>query len=137
MLRWTTLPNTCDAFAPRYPCLAVVCQGDVQLSDNAREAISEAANTKYVSVASIWEVAIKTAIGKMTWHEPFQDFIDRELKRFRILSIHAEHAVGTLSLPLHHRDPFDRMLAAQALRRRLTVISRDAVFDKYGVQRLW
>lgn len=112
-------------------------KGDAQLSASAREAIRAEVNQKYVSVASVWEVAIKTAIGKMTWHEPFTDFIDRELKRFRVLSIHPEYAVATASLPLHHRDPFDRMLAGQALRRQLTLVSRDAIFDEYGVQRLW
>ena len=112
-------------------------KGDAQLSDSAREAIRAETNQKYVSVASVWEVAIKTAIGKMTWHEPFTDFIDRELKRFRVLSIHPENAVARASLPLHHRDPFDRVLAAQAMRRQLTLISRDPVFDKYGIHRLW
>jgi PIN domain nuclease of toxin-antitoxin system len=90
-----------------------------------------------VSVASIWEVAIKTAIGKMTWNEPLEVFVRRELRPFTVLQVSVGHAISTSSLPLYHRDPFDRMLAAQASQRRLTVVSRDPVFDTYGIDRLW
>ncbi len=112
-------------------------KGDGRLSDDASRAIQDDRNRLYLSVASVWEVAIKTAIKKMTWNEPLEVFVAREVKPFRILQISIEHAIVTSSLPLHHRDPFDRILAAQALRRRLTLVSRDSVFDSYGVTRRW
>ncbi|MCC6491484.1 MAG: type II toxin-antitoxin system VapC family toxin [Pirellulales bacterium] len=112
-------------------------KGDPQLSVVAREAIEDADRQKYVSVVSIWEVSIKTAIGKMTWHEPLEEFVARELQPFRRLPISVRHAVATSQLPLHHRDPFDRMLAVQTLQRGLTIVSRDSVFDAYGIPRIW
>ncbi len=112
-------------------------RGDARLSSDAHVAIEGARSRTYVSIASIWEVAIKTAIGKMTWHESLDEFVKREIKAFHVLPISVEHVLRTSQLPLEHRDPFDRMLAAQAIHENLTIVSADEVFDRYGVDRLW
>jgi PIN domain nuclease of toxin-antitoxin system len=111
--------------------------GDARLSDFARSVIADDANNVFVSVASVWEMAIKVRIGKLELDEQLSIFLARELPEFEVLHISVEHAVKTASLSLHHRDPFDRLLAAQALLDELPLISIDAIFDNYGVERLW
>lgn len=112
---------------------------DPQLSSNAKTAIEDAANRKLVSIASCWEIAIKAAIGKLKLGESTSALLSRELARnnFDLLAIALEHAAAVESLPLHHRDPFDRMLIVQALAERIPIVSADAVFDAYSVTRLW
>jgi PIN domain nuclease of toxin-antitoxin system len=82
-------------------------------------------------------MAIKVRIGKLDLDEPLSELLARELPEFEVLPISVEHAVMTASLSLHHRDPFDRILAAQALLDELPLISVDSIFDRYGVERLW
>ncbi|HMO83797.1 MAG TPA: type II toxin-antitoxin system VapC family toxin [Lacipirellulaceae bacterium] len=111
--------------------------GDNRLDPYARETIITTADNGFVSVASIWEIAIKLRIGKLQLDDPFEEFLDRHLQPFSILPIALQHAAQTASLPLHHQDPFDRLLAAQALTESLTLVSVDGLFDAYGVTRLW
>jgi PIN domain nuclease of toxin-antitoxin system len=113
--------------------------GDNSLSAPARAAIEDPINTKLVSPASYWEIAIKIQLGKYTLPQPFDEFIARALEGqgFSILPILPKHAVTLLLLPSHHRDPFDRLLIAQSLSESISVVGCDAVFDRYGVQRLW
>jgi PIN domain nuclease of toxin-antitoxin system len=89
-----------------------------------------------VSAASLWEIAIKTSLGKLRTDENLPAVIDAE--GFEVLPISGAHAwsVGQLSAD-DHRDPFDRMLAAQALSEGVGIVSRDPVFDRYGVERCW
>ena len=89
---------------------------DRQLSANARAMIMVPTHRKLVSVATCWEIAIKASIGKLQLGEPAGTFLAREMATsyFDLLPIAFEHAVAVEALPLHHRDPFDRMLAAQA-----------------------
>lgn len=112
---------------------------DPQLSAAARTAISDPANDVFVSPATFWEVAIKVSIGKYTVPGPLEDFFERAIKGndFEVLPIEARHAARVAALPFHHKDPFDRMLIAQALVEGLTLVSIEANFDIYGVNRLW
>ena len=112
---------------------------DASLSATARAAVENADNRKLVSVASCWEIAIKISLGKLDLGEPCRLFLPREIARnsFELLPIDLDHATMVEGLPSIHRDPFDRLLVAQALEESLTLVNADAVFDKYGVTRLW
>src|SRR5207248_4789309 len=90
---------------------------DPQLSANARALIMVPAHRKLVSVATCWEIAIKAGIGKLRLGEPACTFLAREIatNHFDLLSISFDHAAAVETLPFHHRDPFDRLLVAQAL----------------------
>ncbi len=112
---------------------------DPQLSTAARTAISDPKNGVFVSPATFWEVAIRVSIGKYTVHGPLEDFFQRAIKDndFEVLPIEARHAARVAALPFHHKDPFDRMLIAQALVEGLTLVSIEAAFAAYGVNRLW
>lgn len=112
---------------------------DPRLSAPARALIEEADNQKLVSVASCWEIAIKVGIGKLHLGEPSHSFLSREIERnnFELLHITLGHVTGVERLPAHHRDPFDRLLIAQALTDGLPIVSSDTSFDEYGVLRRW
>ena len=101
------------------------------LSPQERQEISEPHNMVYVSAASIWEIAIKRKLGKLEIPDSWFEAIAEE--PFRRLPITWEHAVHAGSLPEVHRDPFDRLLIAQALDEDLTVLTRDKIFGRYGV----
>jgi PIN domain nuclease of toxin-antitoxin system len=109
------------------------------LSVTAQAAIADPMNTIFFSAASHWEIAIKTSVGKLTLTAPFKDFIEQSLAKnnFTRLAIEISHSDIVLHLPFHHRDPFDRMLIAQALAEQIPIISAEPLFDSYGVQRLW
>lgn len=113
--------------------------GDDQLSAAAREAISDEENEVFDSAASAWEVATKHRIGKLPGAGPLAVDILREIRRqgFVALPISVEHGQAAGSLPGHHRDPFDRMLIAQARDERLALVSIERVFDDYGIERVW
>lgn len=111
---------------------------DVRLSIPARTAI-EQTEILYLSPASHWEIAIKIALGKYALPEPFTQFMARELtdNNMTILPIEINHTAQLTTLPFHHRDPFDRLIIAQALAEKLPVVSTDSQFDAYGVKRIW
>ena len=112
---------------------------DALLSDPARVAIASERNECFLSLASCWELSIKTSIGKLRLSKSVERFIPEELAAndFQLLSIDFRHVAKVESLPFHHRDPFDRLLVAQALTERMTIISADAVLSEYGVKRIW
>ena len=101
------------------------------LSEEARVAISDGRNLVFVSAATIWEIRIKQALGKLDIPEDFQRALEGE--SFEMLDITFAHAYAVGDLPDHHRDPFDRMLIAQAGVEGLTLITRDARFSQYRV----
>ncbi|MDQ2687292.1 MAG: type II toxin-antitoxin system VapC family toxin [Armatimonadota bacterium] len=109
-----------------------------QLSAHSKELI-ENAETLFLSIASIWEMAIKVSAGKLPLPKPWDQFILQQILRNKItlLPIEYSHTVTVSSLPFHHRDPFDRMIIAQSLVEQVPIVSVDGVFDDYGVQRLW
>ena len=101
------------------------------LSQAARAAIREGENLVFVSAASIWEIRIKEAIGKLEIPSDFREVLLEQ--PFLPLDVTVEHAHAVAGLPSHHRDPFDRMLIAQAGVERLTVVTHDARFRDYGL----
>ena len=113
--------------------------GDRRLSGQAQTAIESGDNLKFVSIASLWEVAIKVSLGKLHIHGPFGELIPKQMRNngFDLLHIELGHLSLVSTLPFHHRDPFDRLLAAQCRADGLTVVSRDQVFDQYDDDRLW
>jgi PIN domain nuclease of toxin-antitoxin system len=114
-------------------------EGNDRLSAVARAALEDPGNQLVVSMASGWEMTIKTSLGKLTPPVPIPVLFPGELERlgFEILPIEAAHLHRLLSLPFHHRDPFDRMLIAQALSENWPVVGSDEAFDAYGVTRIW
>jgi PIN domain nuclease of toxin-antitoxin system len=110
-----------------------------ELSRRARAMIADPDNECLVSLASCWEMAIKLSLGKLELPTALERFVPEQLaaNRFRQLAIGFRHVCRVAGLPFHHRDPFDRLLAAQAIEERLAVVSADAVFRRYGVQRVW
>jgi len=113
--------------------------GSDNLSQKARALIEDESNRVYLSAASLWEIAIKVSLGKLNLSEPFETFIPEQLdmNSVELLGISVSHASRVASLPFHHRDPFDRLLAAQALTEDIPILSADEVLDAYGVTRLW
>ena len=112
---------------------------DPRLSGPAKALIIDPANRKLFSIASCWEIAIKISVGKLTLNESVRKFLTRELaqNKFQLLPIDFVHGTGVESLPLHHRDPFDRLLVSQALTENIPIVSKDAILGSYGVTRLW
>ncbi len=110
-----------------------------ELSRKARSAVGSARNECFVSVASAWELAIKVSLGKLRIEGALDRFVPEQLavNGFQALTIDLRHTARVASLPFHHRDPFDRLLVAQALEDELSVVSADPVFAKYGVKRIW
>ena len=114
--------------------------GDRKLSMLARRVLEESSDDIYLSLASIWELAIKANLGRgLELPRPFAEFVDIELQaeQIRILNVELDHLKLVAGLPLHHRDPFDRLLIAQSQVENIPVISSDAAFDNYPVQRVW
>ena len=112
---------------------------DPALTQSARTLIGEMKNVIYVSAASAWEIATKVRLGKLPsavdLASDFTSFLERE--RFQILPISGEHAIRAGLLPGTHKDPFDRMLIAQAQAEDMLIVSNEKIFDAYGVRRLW
>jgi PIN domain nuclease of toxin-antitoxin system len=108
---------------------------DPALSDTARDALAEPANDLLVSTASIWEIAIKRSLGKLRAPDDLPARIEAE--GFGWLVVEGEHAWRVCDLPPHHRDPFGRLLVAQALSERMPIVSADARFGAYGVETRW
>ncbi len=112
---------------------------DAQLSAAARLAVEDAGNECWVSMATGWEMAIKSQLGKLRLPLAFDELFPAalEARGFSILPIQAGHLHHYHTLPLHHRDPFDRLMIAQALAEGMTIVGCDEVFDDYGVTRIW
>jgi PIN domain nuclease of toxin-antitoxin system len=109
------------------------------LSPSATAAIAAAANTPLLSIASVWEMAIKAGNRKLKLDGSVEAFVARHIpgNAFDLLPIDVGHVARVETLPLLHRDPFDRLLAAQALIEDLPLVSADTMFDAYGVRRIW
>ena len=112
---------------------------DPKLSRTARDVIADGENRLEISPASYWEIAIKISLGKYLLPEPLGAFMDRELadNEMRILPILPRHVAVLTDLPFHHKDPFDRLIIAQAMVEGIPVVSSDGAFDAYPVQRVW
>lgn len=109
------------------------------LSVAAKAIIEDDQNAILLSIGSIWEMAIKKSLGKLDIPDPFDEFLSRQIveNNIKLLEASFEHVSLVAKLPFHHRDPFDRLLIAQALTEQIPLIGRDTVFDDYGVVRRW
>jgi PIN domain nuclease of toxin-antitoxin system len=110
-----------------------------KLSPNADSALHDTANTLYLSVASIWEMQIKLQLGKLTLSKPLPDLIQNQqhANGLRLLAIEPAYIYSLADLPQHHKDPFDRLIIAQALAESMTVVGADGKFSAYPVSLLW
>jgi PIN domain nuclease of toxin-antitoxin system len=110
-----------------------------RLSDRARAVIADAATELYWSAASSWEVAIKTGLGRLSLPEPPRSLIPRVMREQALLPLEVTHAhaLAVAELPEHHRDPFDRLLVAQAGLEKLPIVSADRIFEKYETELIW
>lgn len=120
-------------------CLIWYVDQDHLLSAKAHTTITDPANDLLASAASIWEIAIKSGLGKLKLSAAYRDWMNRAIADLglSILPITVEYAAMQATLPHHHRDPFDRMLAAQALTENIAIVSNDSGLDLYGVSRVW
>lgn len=113
-------------------------EDDPQLPKKVRKEIADIDNRCYISIASLWEIAIKIKLGKLSIRFPFEKFAaylsDNEIE---LLPISLEHLLQLLNLELHHRDPFDRLIIAQGLAENLTILTRDENFSRYTSNILW
>ncbi|MCX6029627.1 MAG: type II toxin-antitoxin system VapC family toxin [Chloroflexi bacterium] len=114
-------------------------EGSPRLSTRARALIEDEENEVFLSVASLWEIAIKVSLGKLRLARPFEALIPQQLSLndITLLDIAINHASNVITLPFHHRDPFDRLLIAQAQVEQMPIVGDDPAFDPYPVTRLW
>ena len=114
-------------------------QGSAQLVHAAKQAIEDSSIELVLSVASLWEMAIKVNLGKLELGMPYADYVQKCLVESEITMLPAqvEHLNVLSGLPMHHRDPFDRLMAARCLVEQLAIVSGDPVFEAYGVTRIW
>jgi PIN domain nuclease of toxin-antitoxin system len=112
---------------------------DARLSHLADSIISSIENQKLLSMASLWEIAIKKQLGKLSLGMSFDDFLATYVTRsdLEVVPIDLQHLITYEALPFHHRDPFDRLIIAQAKSLRAAIITSDNYFEKYEVQILW
>jgi PIN domain nuclease of toxin-antitoxin system len=111
---------------------------DPQLTEAAREIFIDNDQECFLSAASVWEMAIKSSLGKLVLATSVSHLVRGGLERgLRLLDVTASHAYLIERLPFHHRDPFDRILVAQAMHEGMSLVSRDGQLDAYAVPRLW
>lgn len=112
---------------------------DPRLSGTAKQAICDPTNRKLVSTASCWEVAIKVSLKRLDLGAPYRGFIHQHMVRnnFELLQITEEHLALVADLPLHHKDPFDRLLVSQAVAENISFVSGDSLLDADAIKRLW
>lgn len=113
--------------------------GDKRLSTVGRSLIEDPNNNSLVSATTLWEIAIKTSLGRLILGVPFDELVHDQIQNngFGILPIEVEHLKSLVNLPFHHRDPFDRLLVAQAIAEEIAIVSADAVLDRYEIKRRW
>ena len=111
---------------------------DPRLAPRAREVFVDGGDACFLSVASIWEMAIKASLGKLSLDTSLEQLVRGGVARgIRLLDVTATHAYHVERLPFHHRDPFDRLLVAQAAHEGMHLITADAQFDAYQIRRVW
>jgi PIN domain nuclease of toxin-antitoxin system len=112
--------------------------GDKSLSSKARKAIESEAASNFVSIASLWEIAIKTSLDRLSIKVPFEKLAEElDKNNFQLLPITFSDTVILATLEFHHRDPFDRLIISQAISNDFTLISKDGEFSKYEIKLLW
>ena len=110
-----------------------------RLPTKVRDLLEDSTNEVFISVANAWEMQIKAQLGKLTLHKPWSEVVRDQMTTngFRLLHAELPHIEVLDSLPFHHKDPFDRLLIAQAIHENLTLVSNDPKFPSYPVTLLW
>lgn len=110
-----------------------------RLSPTATAALQDPANDLLLSAATFWEIAVKVGLGKLMLSSPYRDWMNQAIAdlSLAILPVTVEYADAQTMLPWHHRDPFDRLLIAQAVVEAIAIVSADTKFDAYGASRVW
>jgi PIN domain nuclease of toxin-antitoxin system len=113
--------------------------GDTALSPSARQLIEDRTNERLLSTASLWEMAIKASLGRLTLALPFTDLVAEHVhgNAIELFEILPRHLDVLTTLPFHHKDLFDRMIIAQSQAENIPILSRDSAFDDYAIRRLW
>ena len=112
--------------------------GDDTLSEKSKDIIENQENIKLVSIASVWEIAIKISLKKFKFDKGFKKFLDLiEDNGFEIIPMSFDHALTVSTLEFIHRDPFDRLIISQALTDDLIIITKDEYIEKYDVKTIW
>lgn len=114
-------------------------EGTADFGAAAKKTMSEHSGDCLISMASVWEASIKIGLGKLALPYDLRTDLQALIEQngFTLLPVEFDDTTGVIDLPRHHGDPFDRLMAVQALRRNLRIISRDAAFEPYGLQRIW
>ncbi|BAI91890.1 type II toxin-antitoxin system VapC family toxin [Arthrospira platensis NCB002] len=113
--------------------------GNSRLSDKVRDLVEDGHNHKLISVATVWEMSIKQSQNKLTLEKTASDYIEEKIRLddFELLPIQLNHLRILSSLPFYHKDPFDRLLIAQAMQENIPILSKDMAFYAYPIQRIW
>jgi len=116
-----------------------IVSDDKKLSRKTKKLFLNKSNDIYLSAASIWEMAIKISLGRLTLDEPLESFIETHAvgNNIKILDIKSKHLYKIENLPFHHRDPFDRIIIAQCMIENYFIVGSDKAFDSYPVSRVW
>jgi PIN domain nuclease of toxin-antitoxin system len=113
-------------------------EGDNQLSEKAKVSIEKNEEINFISIASLWEIAIKISIGKLELKTTFSKIAEQIFNNgFQILPINFEDTLRITELPFHHRDPFDRIIISQCFNNNLFLISKDRIFTEYDINLIW
>jgi len=113
-------------------------EGSPEMSTNARNIIEDLDNIRFVSSASIWEIAVKVSIEKLELKYPFKKINSLLWENsIDLLPIRFEHTLELTTLPFHHKDPFDRIIIAQAIVEQMPIISKDGNFKYYNINQIW
>jgi PIN domain nuclease of toxin-antitoxin system len=112
--------------------------GDERLSSRARRLIEDNESELFFSAASVWEMAIKSSLGRLSLPVPAAEYVAEKIERgLRVLAVEWTHAAAVEKLPFHHRDPFDRLIIAQAIEENLPIITSNSIFRKYKASVIW
>lgn len=111
----------------------------IKLSPYVYDLLTDPNTEAILSIASIWEMQIKSSLGKLTFKTALPELVEDEVKRnlIKLLPINLTHIYALSNLPNHHRDPFDRLLIAQSMNEKLALVSIDEKFNSYNIERLW
>ena len=116
-----------------------IITGDLQLSRKAKNIYLDEENKIFISIASLWEIAIKISLNKLSISMSLPEFVQEHViaNEISIMPIELTHIYNLENLPFYHRDPFDRLIVAQSMAEKINILSNDTVFDRYPVKRIW
>ncbi len=116
-----------------------IVNDDERLSKQAKRVYLDNSNQLFFSTASVWEMAIKISLNKLSTELSLAKFVEKHVhgNDINMLNVAPVHIFPLVNLPFHHRDPFDRLIISQCIQEKMTLISKDRTFDKYNVKRIW